>query len=143
MFGSFEITSIRLYTPLRNPNKNCDQSLINCVTFCRYYNTHSDLRIYVVRIVSPFCLCFFFLCGLYTKVSSTEVMWYLYPKQTLENTERQAKMNNPEKLAIFGTKNTAQYKIRYYVVSDAVSKKNNTFRNYMYLESRLICAGNI
>jgi hypothetical protein len=55
-------------------------------------------------------------------------MWYLYPKQTLENTERQAKMNNPEKLAIFGTKNTAQYKIRYYVVSDAVSKKNNTFR---------------
>jgi hypothetical protein len=50
-------------------------------------------------------------------------MWYLYPKQTLENTERQAKMNNPEKLAIFGTKNTAQYKIRCYVVSDAVSEK--------------------
>ena len=84
---------------------------------------------------------FFFLCGLYTKVSSTEVIWYLYPKQTLENTERQAKMNNPEKLAIFDTKNTAQYKIRCYVVSDAVSKKNNTFRNYMYLESRWIFAG--
>jgi hypothetical protein len=39
LFGSFEITSIRLYTPLRNPiflyepNKNCDQSL----KYSRYF----------------------------------------------------------------------------------------------------------
>ena len=61
---------------------------------------------------------FFFLCGLYTKVSSTEVIWYLYPKQTLENTERQAKMNNPKKLTIFDTKNTVQYKIRCYDITE-------------------------
>jgi hypothetical protein len=39
LFGSFEITSIRLYTPLRNPlflyepNTNCDQSL----KYSRYF----------------------------------------------------------------------------------------------------------
>ena len=47
-------------------------------------------------------------------------MWYLYPKQTLENTERQAKMNNPEKLAVFGTKNEKEKKTQHNIKYDVM-----------------------